>query len=375
MENESWTSVNFDATLLCGELHVGLIPEHAVHSHTHILLDLLVRDAEREQSEAADSQGQAGAIRASNCEVNLVMVHELGGVTVIVNDAYREKIMATEEHDIMEWAPTPWRAIQIHLGPAGAEAPGIVSYLSCILNERNVSILNFATCETDLILVQVRDVDKIREVLAECGSHGVSGLKQLIATKIETPSPKNALLKPSGESITEANLSVMKSRLVLGSLDRHMLRQCMFPLVKQLTRNVKVGLRLMADTQAGSQQNNELTKDELEADFMWAYISTQDEISLLFDEKDIKYFPEDSLVVSPERWTAIRLVSRSINFDETGIVRIMSSPYEAGVSLLNMSAYSTNFALVLPQDEQTALDYLRSELNGETTRVFKGGPA
>mmetsp|Transcript_8377 Transcript_8377/g.23791 ORF Transcript_8377/g.23791 Transcript_8377/m.23791 type:complete len:92 (-) Transcript_8377:386-661(-) len=81
-------------------------------------------------------------------------------------------------------------------------------------------------------------------------------------------------------------------------------------------------------------------------------------------------FPEDALVVCPQRWKAIRLLGKDIPFDETGIVHIMSSPYEVGVQLLNMSTYSTNVSLVAEDEVEMAINRLRQELNGAETKVY-----
>lgn len=57
--------------------------------------------------------------------------------------------------ELITVAPQPWRAIQIHLGPMVAEFPGVVSFLSKLLAEDNISILNMSTYDTDIIYVQV----------------------------------------------------------------------------------------------------------------------------------------------------------------------------------------------------------------------------
>lgn len=45
--------------------------------------------------------------------------------------------------------------LQIHLGPMVAEFPGVVSFLSKLLAEDQISILNMSTYDTDVIYVQV----------------------------------------------------------------------------------------------------------------------------------------------------------------------------------------------------------------------------
>lgn len=57
--------------------------------------------------------------------------------------------------ELITVAPQQWRAIQIHLGPMVAEFPGVVSFLSKLLAEDDISILNMSTYDTDIIYVQV----------------------------------------------------------------------------------------------------------------------------------------------------------------------------------------------------------------------------
>ncbi len=90
-------------------------------------------------------------------------------------------------------------------------------------------------------------------------------------------------------------------------------------------------------------------------------------MSILLDERDIKDLPEDSLVVLPQRWRAVRLLAKDIPFDEVGIVAIMSSPYEAGV---HMSTYSTNVSLVTETDVADAVEARKLKLSGDRTKVF-----
>jgi hypothetical protein len=350
-----------------------------------------------------------------------MMVQDIDGVTVIVNERYYRHLQLSGVVDLMSWAPVPWRALNIHLGPASADAPGIISYLSSMLSERNVSILNFSTFEADLILVQEFDLTKARELLFELGRDGVLGLKEQIAVKTEAHTAegkldnagrRSASLSPSkrahgripsgclngsdsgsnldasvlraresgvgkarscsvsSESTLKAALNIVQSPLVLVCVQRAMLKQTMFSLMKQLSRNIDVQLSLESETIRGEPRKHGLDVSALNKDYLWAYFSTNEEISMLLDERDLKDFPEDSLVICPQRWKAIRLVGKAIPFNETGVVKLMSSPYELGIQLLNMSTYMTNVTLVAEHEVETAIQRLRSELNGQATEVI-----
>jgi hypothetical protein len=276
-----------------------------------------------------------------------------------------------------------------------------------VLSERNVSILNFSTFDADIILVQDFDVGKARAVLVECGRDGVSGLKEQIVRRIsngslgslvgdkakaaaaskQQQSQQHGASAPSLEqqqqqhlgaqaarqrsnsvtlesTLQSASLAVVPTPLVLTSVSRAMLKESMFSLMKQLTANTD---KLVHLHQVGKDRKREQT---LPHDYLWAYLSTADEVSILLDERDIKDFPEDSLVVLPQRWRAVRLLAKDIPFDEVGIVAIMSSPYEAGVPLLNMSTYSTNVSLVAETDVADAVETLKLKLSGDRTKVY-----
>jgi hypothetical protein len=51
--------------------------------------------------------------------------------------------------------------VQIHLGPMVAEFPGVISFLSKLLAEDDISILNMSTYDTDIIYVQVGIYDLV----------------------------------------------------------------------------------------------------------------------------------------------------------------------------------------------------------------------
>ena len=79
--------------------------------------------------------------------------HEEDGLTLIMDDRSRA---AFEESALIErvtCAPDRWRALEIHLGSLAYEVPGLVCYLSTIMAESRISILNLSTCDRDFVLV------------------------------------------------------------------------------------------------------------------------------------------------------------------------------------------------------------------------------
>ena len=87
----------------------------------------------------------------------------------------------------------------------------------------------------------------------------------------------------------------------------------------------------------------------------------QDELTFLLDESDVDKFPEQALIVSPQRWKVVKLCGRPIDFNETGIVSAMS--HVDSVPSLNISSYNTNSTLVPEEHLQYALDTLSRAFN------------
>ena len=80
--------------------------------------------------------------------------HEEDGLTLIMDD---RSYAAFEESSLIELvtcAPDRWRAFEIHLGSLAWEVPGLVCFLSTIMAESRISILNLSTCDRDFVLAR-----------------------------------------------------------------------------------------------------------------------------------------------------------------------------------------------------------------------------
>ena len=69
--------------------------------------------------------------------------------------------------------------LKIHLGPMVAEFPGVVSFLSKLLADDHISILNMSTYDTDVMFVQEVDLDAAISCLQSKLSRGLHGLKEV----------------------------------------------------------------------------------------------------------------------------------------------------------------------------------------------------
>lgn len=88
----------------------------------------------------------------------------------------------------------------------------------------------------------------------------------------------------------------------------------------------------------------------------WCYCETAEEVSLIMHERCLSAFAEDSMIVSPDRWRAIKLCGRTFGFDETGVVAAMSG-CSTDTQVLNISCFGSNVTLVLDHmvDESLAV--------------------
>ena len=78
------------------------------------------------------------------------------------------------------YAPHRWRAFEIHLGTLAWEVPGVVAFLSTMLAEARVSLLNITSNDRDYLLVAEADVATAAEVIAERLQHDVEGLREAV---------------------------------------------------------------------------------------------------------------------------------------------------------------------------------------------------
>ena len=58
------------------------------------------------------------------------------------------------------------------------------------------------------------------------------------------------------------------------------------------------------------------TERKNDASFLWGLWQCDDEVTFLLEENDLHRFPDDALIVSPQRWRVIKLSGRSIGFNE-----------------------------------------------------------
>ncbi|CCI41929.1 unnamed protein product [Albugo candida] len=330
------TTSNFHATLLQQKLIVVFLSNHQLRQCSWPLLKLLLYASER--------------LNDSNQAEIFSIVVEKDGVTIFMDPSGIELFKIAELEPLLTIAPDMWCAVQIHLGPLVAEFPGIVSFLSKLLAEDDISILNLSTFDTDIIFVRETNLEVAISCLKSKLSRGFHGLKEakeaerdlvfdfacnshLVGQRIHSPSKIVA---------HDQYLVVFPESFVLVRLRKESIRSCAFGLTQMV-------LMSPCDPQSPSIS-------------FWCYCETAEEISLVVDERSLLSFPQEAVVVAPDRWRAIKLCGRLYGFDETGVVAAMSG-LDSQTQVLNFSSFGSNVTMVLSEALDVSLEALRRSLS------------
>ncbi|ETV92716.1 hypothetical protein, variant 2 [Aphanomyces invadans] len=252
-------------------------------------------------------------------------------------------------------APQHWRAIQIHLGPMVAEFPGVVSFLSKLLAEDNISILNMSTYDTDIIYVQACKLDQAVACLRRKLSRGVTGLKADMESECELRLSVDPDILFDLKAVVDSAqyLAVYPERMVLVRLKKEALRESAFGLTQLVLRS-------------SSAQTAATPPSHCSTSF-WCYCETAEEISLILDNECLADFSETAVIVSHDRWRVIKLCGKTYDFEETGIVAAMSALNAVDTQVLNISSFGSNVTLVLEEALDASVASLCESLN--LTRV------
>eukprot|EP01128_Nolandella_sp_AFSM9_P003896 TRINITY_DN1712_c0_g3_i1.p1 TRINITY_DN1712_c0_g3~~TRINITY_DN1712_c0_g3_i1.p1 ORF type:complete len:298 (-),score=63.54 TRINITY_DN1712_c0_g3_i1:113-1006(-) len=97
------------------------------------------------------------------------------------------------------------------------------------------------------------------------------------------------------------------------------------------------------------------------SDRFFAFANDGDEISLFLDEDSLDLFAEESLVVSPEVYSAIQVFEGSHVINDVGYIhRYTTALAQSEIEILYLSTYYTNLLLIEENDCERALELLIS---------------
>ena len=373
-------------TLLQDTLYVGSVPAGELQAAAYPLLKAII----------AVPRDTAGLFS---------FTQEEDGLTLVMDDRCRAAFDELGEASPVTYAPHKWRAFEIHLGTLAWEVPGVVAFLSTSLAESAVSLLNITSSDRDYLLVAEADVAAAAEAIRERLQHDVDGLREAVLevrrshSEARSPSVRasgtnlaeelSAAVAAEAAAAAEASAEAPYGRAAAPSgtraagltprtsgdgdggalgatLERTMSSTCKLSdaagesggelYVKVLAaRLLVVRLQLALLPQSTHAIITRLLFSRRSARSFWSYTHTDAEISLIVEEEVLPTFPPDAIVGASTVWRAVKLCGRSFAFDETGVVSAMYAPHEAGVHLLNISTFATNFSLVEETDLERAL--------------------
>ena len=313
----------------------------------------------------------------------------------------------------VEYAPNLWRAFELHLGSTVVEVPSLVCFISTVMADSRISILNLSSHDRDFLLVQDFDVPAATLLLQQRLHRDLDGLKADITKSAQSaavrrsaaPSPQpgeraepeeaagsggssgagsgaddadDAAAPPGAPSyppagmgnleITRRNTSdLLKAHEGGGEADGALFVRVLPTKLavvrlqlsrRQASAHALVQRLLFTHATGGASA----AADGADAGggagarpCFWSYTLTDDEASLIVDEDSLASFPPEAIVGSSARWRPLRLCGRAFAFDETGVVSAMFAPFEEGVPLLNISTFSTNVSLVEEAELERAL--------------------
>ncbi|RLN47089.1 hypothetical protein BBJ29_002508 [Phytophthora kernoviae] len=359
------TTSNFHATLLPGLVSVVFVPaKHIRHGSWPLLNLLLYSGCNFDENEGGCVRGDSHVCRSKQTEI-FSIVSDREGATLFMDPSGVEMFKRAGMADLITVAPQSWRAIQIHLGPMVAEFPGVVSFLSKLLADDHISILNMSTYDTDVIFVQEQHLEAAISCLQLKLSRGLHGLKEAkdaenALSDREPTSPTDAAEDAGANEISPSNvgdgqyLTLYPESLVLVRLQKDALRASAYGLTQ---------LVLLSTGAAATGDEPLVETGEMS---FWCCCDTVEEISVIMDERCLPSFEEESVIVSPDRWRAIKLSGRMYGFDETGVVAAMSG-CSTNTQVLNVSCFGSNVAFVLDDMLDEAIETLCSSL--EISRV------
>ncbi|OWZ16983.1 hypothetical protein PHMEG_0009140 [Phytophthora megakarya] len=340
------TTSNFHATLLPGLVSVVFVPvEHIRHGSWPLL-----NGCSFDENEGGCVRTDSHVCRSKQTEI-FSIVAEREGTTLFMDPSGVDMFQRAGMSDLITVAPQSWRAIQIHLGPMVAEFPGVVSFLSKLLADENISILNMSTYDTDVIFVQEQHLEAAISCLQTKLSRGMHGLMEAKEAENALSECEPISTEPPSRVGDGQYLTVYPESLVLVRLQKDALRASAYGLTQ---------LVLLSTGDGGGENEGERLET---ADMsFWCCCETAEEVSLIIDERCLSSFEENSVIVSPDRWRGIKLSGRAYGFDETGVVAAMSG-CSTDTQVLNVSCFGSNVAFVLDDMVDEAVERLCSSLD------------
>ena len=148
-ELEILTTEKLNVSLMPGALWVGRVLPDGLQSCAWPLLKCLM-------SSSTSTSGRAGFFSFTQDDEEL---------TLIMDDWCNSVFREAGSVAAISYGPRRWRAFELRLGTLAWEVPGVVSFLSSVMAESDISILKVASYDRDFLLVQESDVAQASTII------------------------------------------------------------------------------------------------------------------------------------------------------------------------------------------------------------------
>eukprot|EP00164_Ancoracysta_twista_P001314 GFYU01001718.1.p1 GENE.GFYU01001718.1~~GFYU01001718.1.p1 ORF type:complete len:322 (-),score=59.87 GFYU01001718.1:114-1079(-) len=251
---------------------------------------------------------------------------------IVDEDAMLNLSSVAQSSDMIEVGESPWRMIELYLGPTGLGTAGFICTVSSAMSAAGISLLNVSTFSSDTILVRSDDIDIAIETLKQIST-------DLERRQQNALCPQQMSLKLVDDfPLADVKVEALPNKILLATIKRDQMQEVMYELMQTI-----------------------FYPPGLTSERFLSYTVTNDEISLFFDESTAELFKgSSSMVLDTSIWRALKLnVKESIGFDQTGIVSAMSTPLsKEGITMLNVSTFDTDITLVYEDNAARALEIL-----------------
>jgi hypothetical protein len=235
----------------------------------------------------------------------------------------------------------PWRALSIFFGSSGwtQNSASLISTVTKLLAAQNINIFYTSTSQTDFILVHEKNLRK-----------AITALKDTF-------------------QVIDADLSEeekgFSGELTDGIFPQHILASSSEPILFVFRPNLEVTMheQMLSICSIHKESRSAATRALLKTIFFessfFSFTETEDEISILLEQRLLDQFPQDLLTASEIYRPLERFAKADLN--EVGVISALSAPLSAAkIPMLYLSTFNSAFIMVLETDVQQAKIWLEN---------------
>jgi len=270
-----------------------------------------------------------------------------------------------------------WRAFVIHVVGSVTQYPGAVHHLGSLLSDKGISIFHISTFDKEIFLIREQDVTETCDILRQASVSDHFPARQEGSQDFSSTSSHDTVSEPPDSepilpSMSSFSLGVLPGSVMIAKLrDDTEFSKCGDILLRLLLYDQRYSwlerrlvTEVLPSTTSSPPEDRE-PHDPMKIHkptILWGLWRSGEELTFLLDENDVYRFPEESLVISPQRWRVVKLCGRALDQHETGIVTAMSR-IDSDVPTLNISTSCTNYTLVPDDRLQQTLETLSVKLS------------